>query len=354
MVTEALRPLVEAVQRNCDLADAMHAQELSLCTYLLEMRELYRWERGLALGAAPDRRDVGRWISERAAHWDRLTQQHAESDYGPLPLASGLAVFEDETANLRLAEHGLVYGAGIGRFGRPEFFLAERAEDDRRDGAGVIIAGRELARGLSPPLAFSRGDRVVVRSDALRRWLWTRLEVAHRRPEEDPLRRALGAEASDPEAAIEALMPVVIETLILHELGERQAGELLGPEWERMLSQLNDRRAELAARAVRDLLADCISTLPTLLDRDARAGLHFWFGSFEGARRLLGDTLPAAYRAWCAGDAGPLRGEIAAGRERWRALAEQWLQHWRGSGPAAVSEAAGSVLAGADTRPPNG
>ena len=42
--------LVQAVQTNCDIADARHARDVSLCTYLLGMREFYRWE----CGAAPD------------------------------------------------------------------------------------------------------------------------------------------------------------------------------------------------------------------------------------------------------------------------------------------------------------
>ena len=39
--------LLEAVQTNCHIADARHAQDLSLCTFLLQMREFHRWERGL-------------------------------------------------------------------------------------------------------------------------------------------------------------------------------------------------------------------------------------------------------------------------------------------------------------------
>ena len=40
--------LVEAVQANCNITDARHARNMTMCTYLLEMRELYRWEIGRA------------------------------------------------------------------------------------------------------------------------------------------------------------------------------------------------------------------------------------------------------------------------------------------------------------------
>ena len=43
--------LVAAVQTNCHIADARHAADLTLCIYLLQMREFHRWERGLPFGA---------------------------------------------------------------------------------------------------------------------------------------------------------------------------------------------------------------------------------------------------------------------------------------------------------------
>jgi hypothetical protein len=55
--------LVGAVQTNCDIADARHARDVSLCTYLLGMREFYRWEHQLPYGVSPPREEVGRWIA---------------------------------------------------------------------------------------------------------------------------------------------------------------------------------------------------------------------------------------------------------------------------------------------------
>ena len=43
MSLPGLGPFIEAVQRNCHIADARHAREMTLCTYLLEMREFFRW-----------------------------------------------------------------------------------------------------------------------------------------------------------------------------------------------------------------------------------------------------------------------------------------------------------------------
>ncbi len=46
-----LQKLYESVQKNCHISDGLHAQDYGLCTYLLKMRELYRWEKGLPLTA---------------------------------------------------------------------------------------------------------------------------------------------------------------------------------------------------------------------------------------------------------------------------------------------------------------
>ncbi|HSD60749.1 MAG TPA: hypothetical protein VLC55_07840, partial [Burkholderiales bacterium] len=61
---QTLQLLVNAVQRNCDIADARHARDMTLCTYLLEMRELYRWEQDMPLTALPPKDALGRWLTE--------------------------------------------------------------------------------------------------------------------------------------------------------------------------------------------------------------------------------------------------------------------------------------------------
>ena len=83
-VVERLRA---AVQANCNVTDARHARNMTLCTYLLEMRELYRWERGIALATPLPRAEIGAWIARREALWEALE----DADYLPLPLAGRVA-----------------------------------------------------------------------------------------------------------------------------------------------------------------------------------------------------------------------------------------------------------------------
>ncbi len=341
-----LDALVAAVQRNCDLSDAAHAQELSLCTYLLELREFFRWHRSLPLRVAPERAEVARWIAERELLWQSLDDANCDG-FVRLPIAAAaLAPFDEDRANAVLEGRGLVYGAGIGRFGRHEFFLAEPISRTVRDGARVTVTGRELARTMSPSIGTSRGDRIVVRSDVLRRWLWTRVEQARRASAGDAFGRSLAAHGDDDATAVDAMVAAQTEATILHELGETGAGRLLGADWERMLAAIGRRRTELVARAVRDLLADFLLTLPTLVERDDRPSLHFWFSNLEGMRRQLAPELRAVYAGWAAGDRAVLAAAIDEGAGRWLRTARRLLDTWRGEGLEAL-DALGDELSGA-------
>ena len=147
--------LVAAVQANCHVADARFARDMGLCTYLLEMRELYRWEQGAAPTAVLPQAAVGAWLSGREAMWGAIE----EAELQGLPL-DGTTVdpFDVDTMNRVLVPHGLVYGAGVGRFGKPQFFLAALDREEQRDGVRILVARREHARDLGAAAAACRGD----------------------------------------------------------------------------------------------------------------------------------------------------------------------------------------------------
>lgn len=333
--------LATAVQYNCDLADALHAREKSLCTYLLGMREYFRWSAGLPLGAAPDRGRLSEWISQREQQWDMLRDQVA-APYAALPLGGGIDPFDEAGANRELQKTGLVYGAGMGLFGAPMFFLAQCVSDQLRDGVRVIVAGAELARGITAAPAVSRDNTILIRSDALRRWLWTRTETALRGPRDNVFAlvlRAYGADA-DVEAAVLAMAAGEAETLVLHEMGELHAGHLLGAEWEEMLLGVDDRRTEVVIRAVRDLLADCLVTLPHLTARTATRSLLFWQANFDGLRRALAPELAEPFRTESGGlDFDRLERAADSSRRVWEQHAFELLAGWRTGGAEAVKRA---------------
>ncbi len=309
------------------------------------MREYFRWATNLELGAIADRHAVGTWITTQEQRWEALLEP-GHNELTALPLASGLGAFEEERVNALIDADRLVYGAGIGRFGVPMFFLAMRESQSLRDGVEVVVAGRELARGFVAAPAVSRRSRIVVRVDALRRWLWTRAETARTRLPDDPFRLALTAYgADDPmEVAIDRMARGEIESLILHELGELRAGHIVGPDWERMLAQLDHRRSEIVARAVRDLMADCLVTLPTLIERRAAASLDFWVSNFDGLRRALApELLDASVNQPGSGNEARMRRTIAAEQARWSEVAMDLLAYWRRDGPEGVVKMTGAL-----------
>lgn len=318
-----MAPLLEAVQRNCHIADARHARDMTLCTYLLEMREFYRWEHDLPPGVSLPREEIGRWIAEREALWESL----ADEDFRPLPLADALhEPFAAGAVNQRLLPAGLVYGAGVGRFGKPHFFLARLERAASEDDLTVLVCGCEYARDLTAIPAALQGGTVIVRREALRQWLWEKVEAWGVKRQPGPMARALAAYGyqGDPAGALARMTERETETVILHERGEHAAGRLLGPAWEEMVAGFATRRAELVARAVRDNLADCLATLPALLAQADDASLHFWFANFDGLRREHFPRLAAAYAKVSDGDA-PLRAAVAMGAEHWLSAARRLM-----------------------------
>ena len=89
-----------------------------------------------------------------------------------------------------------------------------------------------------------------------------------------------------------------LDAVILHEIGEVEAGTRLGEEWEAMLASMQHSKAELMLRAVRDNLADALSTLPGLLQDDNPASLHFYMANMNNMRKALFPAFVSAYDNW--------------------------------------------------------
>lgn len=331
--------LLAAVQRNCHITDARHARNMTMCNYLLEMREFYRWEQRLPLSEAPPRDAVGRWLAEREALWNAL--EDGGADYGSLPVGAELLdPFDTDRINRSLVGQGMVYGAGIGRFHKPHFFLGELLRSESRGAVDVLVSGREYVRDLNAIPAALLRSTVFLRQEALRRWLWEKVEEWSLRHHDGAIAATLAAYgyADDPAQAIERMTDVESESLILHELGEHAAGQLLGAQWEEMLNGFSGRRAEILARALRDNLADCLSTLPALLARGAQASLHFWFANFDGMRQKLFPRLDAAYAAWRGNhDIAGITAAVSAGQSHWQEQAARLLEIHRQHGRQAES-----------------
>lgn len=324
-----LQALSAAVQHNCDIADAQHARNFTLCTYLLKMRELYRWEKGYPFQASLPKDELGDWMTRREQRWERLEEQ----PYAPIPIGdAAFNPFDTEAINRALLPSGLVYSGGIGGRSAPHFFLADLLSADQRDGFPVLVSNNEHARDLAAPPAMMLGGTVFVRRQSLRRMLWEKIEEWNWKKKGSAMARSLGHYnfEQDFSAALEQMTDAETEAVILHEIGECHAGIQLGPDWSDMLAAISASRAQLVARAVRDHIADCAITLPRLLERNHTASLHFYFANFTGMRRSIFPELNEAYRRWTEnGQLAALEKEVVTGKERWTATALKMLESYR-------------------------
>ncbi len=321
-MVENLSALIDTVQKNCTIADARHARDMTICTFLLEMREYYRWEMDIPYGARLPKDELGDWLNARERLWDKVE----EESFAPLPVSGvGVDPFDADDVNRALNPIGLVYSSGLGHFRKPHFVLAELKRAEVREGMTVYVAGCEYARDLIAPPAAMRDGAIFLRMDAVRRLLWNKFEEWQWKEKDTALGRAFAHYdfERDIERGLDRMSDAESEAMILHEVGEARAEKLLGEDWNSMLGQLSSKHAELLVRAVRDHLADCLVTLPTLLEREAYGSLHFYLANLSGLRRALFPALTHAYDQWLAShDTARLARVVDAAATHWLGVAQ--------------------------------
>ena len=331
-----LGQVVATVQKNCNISDAQYAGDYTLCIFLLKMREFYRWENQIPFTGALPRDEVGKWMQEREQLWEGMGSDTFES----LTLGNvSLDPFDADSINRTLLPQGYVYSAGYGRFNKPHFFLGALQRQERRDGYTVYVSTCEYARDLVAPPAMLQNGKIFLRQESLRRYLWERIEEWHLNHKNKAAVRALACYDFEHnlEEALDRMTEVETESVILHEVGEALAGRHLGEAWHEMLTTLSRSKGEIMARATRDILADCLSTLPRLVEQDNAAALHFYFASYSGMRRYLFPEALAAYQRWAEdGNVEILNGMIRDGARRWLDTTRQMLELYRQFGAESV------------------
>jgi hypothetical protein len=326
MQPDQLATLTDAVQYNCDVSDARHGGDYSLCVYLMKMREYFRWEQKLPYGARLGKDAVGDWLAAREERWEDLE----DADLRPLSInGREFDPFDAEAINRRLGDDGLVYSSGYGHRAKPHFFLGRLEQRVSRGGYTVYVADGEYARDLTAPPAMTLGNSIFLRRESLRRMLWEKLESWRWNRPDNALGRAFACYDfdGDLDASLDAMTDREIDNALLHEQGEYEAGQLLDDvAWNAMLADVVGTPAELAARAVRDHLADALVTLPSLAEQGDAPALHFYVGNLNNMRKHLFPALTEAYDAWRgAGGTEPLATIAEQGRRHWLALGRDML-----------------------------
>jgi hypothetical protein len=336
MTEEQFADLARAVQHNCDISDARHGADYSLCVYLMKMREYYRWEQGLPYGAALQKDLVAAWLERREALWEGLES----AQFAPVAIeGEPFDPFDAAAINARLTSTGLVYSGGLGHHAKPHFLLGDLEQLHRNGDCVVYVVGKEYARDLTAPPAMTCGDAIFLRRESLQRLLWEKLESWRWNRPENALGRAFAC--YDFEGALEASLVAMtdreIQAVLWHEQGEYQVGCHFGDAWNLMLLDLIQTPAEIMARAVRDHLADCLVTLPALAERDDAPSLHFYVGNLSHMRQSIFPALQSAYEHWLAGGGTSTLAEVAErGRQHWDSLARAMIALHAEQGPAAA------------------
>ena len=144
---------------------------------------------------------------------------------------------------------------------------------------------------------------------------------------------------NDSAQALDDITDNEMNSTLLHEIGEIQAREHLGSLWEELLLELTHSRAEIMVRAVRDHLADTLSTLPGLIENSNTASLHFYFANLKGMRRELWPSLLGAYDNWLqTGDTDALQKPLENSKIHWLELARSLLDLYGSHGGHCVKD----------------
>ena len=326
-------PTLRAVRTNCHISDAQHAADYTLCVYLLKMREYYRWENNIPFNTSLPHPDLTDWLPRREAHWDTLEGRPFEK----VPVRdSHFDPFDAETINNILNRLGHVYSSGYGRNMKPVFFLGALEQRREHEGYTVVVSGQEYARDLAAPPAMSIGKTIYIRRESLRRMLWEKIEEWRWNTPANAMQKALACYDFDsaPEQSLEAMTDTELQSVMLHEIGEVRAGAILGDEWEVLLAALSPSKAEIMVRAVRDHLADALSTLPALLQDPQPASLHFYMANMTNMRKELFPKLVSAYEIWTiTGNTRELEQLVDRSALHWQALSMKILELFRSQHP---------------------
>jgi hypothetical protein len=325
MPSPAVHNFSRTVQRNCDISDAAHCGIYSVCTLVLKLRQLFKWQHGIEPWQEPEPREVLAWIDEKENGWDRILAD----EFAPLPVNGGMVdSFAVEAVNRELRGAGLYYGAGYGRSLKPVFFLAEIIAETEMEGYPVAILGRELARELASPFAMAQDGHIIIRRDPLRFFLYDQIREVRcsgREPLGHSLRRyEVAAEDGrpDPRLLAERLDAIVegeMDMFLHHELGEMRISPADRELTRKIALFFPGSAIEFAARAVQDLVADTGTRglLGYVLEERKETSLGFYVAFLDPLRRALFPEIgPAAAAFFRTGDWEPIEEAVAAGRRR--------------------------------------
>ena len=286
--------IIQTIRHNCDISDARDNGIYSICSLVLKLRNLYKWEFNIEPWQEPETGDLLDWIEAKENYWETI----AGNSFLPINIKGREEdPFELIEMNNLLANEGLVYGAGYGRSLKSIFFLAEKLREDLIEGCRVLVLGREKAKELSSPFAMLQEKTIIIRRDPMRFFFWDQIQEV-RCSNKASLHHALDRYGIinngqlDQEVFKQRLDTIVdgeIPIFIYHEVGEMLQQTFDSETLKKIISTFPDSAIEYVSRAVKDVLADTHPAgMVSFIIREQRdASLGFYVGFLAGLRKVL-------------------------------------------------------------------
>jgi hypothetical protein len=253
--------VVEDIQHNCNISDARDHGVYSMCTMVLKLRNLYKWEHGLEPWQEPEPADLLDWIEAKENYWKTI----AEEPYRQLGInGRTYSPADSDEINAKLGDKKMVYGAGYGRSMKAVFFLAEKIEQRTVAGCSVFILGKEIAKEMASPFAMAQDGVVFIRKESLRFFLWDQIQEL-RSSCRSSFRHALRMydllqdEQLDQQKfknSLDNIVDAEMDLFIYHEVGEALQTTLDSSTLQTIVSQFPGSLYELVCRSIKDILAD--------------------------------------------------------------------------------------------------
>jgi hypothetical protein len=292
----------DQVTLNCDISDSKYAGLFSVCGLALRLRDMYKWEKGLAPWIEKDTTQILDWIGNKEQHWEHLSKE----DYKTIYLNDETYdPFDTIGINNILESEGVFYGAGYGRSLKPTFLLAEIKHKKRINGCNVYVLGKELARDLFTVPAFVQEDSIVIRTHSARTFLWDRILYVHKsgKPALVTALKDYGLNYSRPQDLrnlkphLQKISDMEVEVYIHHELGELQDTDFNRNVWREIIAAYPQTPIELLARTIKDLLADTNDhgTFQHIIKERKLSSLAFYVAFMESLPKTLFPSIIEAF-----------------------------------------------------------
>jgi hypothetical protein len=302
-----LNPFVRDIQYNCDVSDARDHGIYSMCTMVLKLRNLYKWENNLQPWEEPESAALLDWIEAKENYWASI----ADKSFRSLsPAGKCVDPLELEQINAALGNNSIVYGAGYGRSMKTVFFLAEKLEQRKVEGCPVLILGRELAREMASPFAMVQDGQIIIRRESLRFFFWDQIQEV-RSSCRSSLRQALQYHGVSQDGvldqdlfknSLDTIVDQEMNLFLYHEVGEILQTTLKSEVLRTLIGHFPGSVIEFVTRAMKDILADTHpqGLLSYVIGEKREATLGFYLTFLDGLREKLFPEIKTAWQSYLA------------------------------------------------------